>query len=57
MGIYGDGLMGVDLTHISYSTIPSANIEVGDRASDISSSGQYAVAEALVLGILRYFGG
>ncbi len=57
MKIYGSGSFEFDLTQTSYSTIPSANIEVGDRASDISSSGQYAVAEALVLGILRYFGG
>ncbi|MBO4384529.1 MAG: N-acetylmuramoyl-L-alanine amidase [Clostridia bacterium] len=53
--IYGNGSFQFDLTQTSYSTVPSVNIEVGDRASDISYSGQYAVAKALLKGILNYY--
>ena len=55
--IYGSGSFEFDLTQTSYSTIPSANIEVGDRASDISSSGQYLIAEALAYGVINYYYG
>ncbi len=53
--IYGSGSFEFDLTQTSYSTVPSVNIEVGDKASDISSSGQYAVALGLLYGVINYY--
>ena len=35
--IYGSGSMAIDLTQTSYSTIPSVDLEVGDKRSDHSS--------------------
>ena len=54
--IYGGGYMGLDLTQISYSTIPSVDIEVGDRASDYSKTTQSKIADGILLGLDEYFG-
>ena len=54
--IYGQGYMGLDLTQISYSTIPSVDIEVGDRASDYSKTTQSKIADGILLGLDEYFG-
>lgn len=52
--IYGEGRMEVDLTQTSYSTIPSVDVEVGDRASDHSDSAQQTLAEGILDGIDYY---
>ena len=54
--IYGDGFMGIDLTQNSYSTIPSIDIEVGDRKSDYSDRMLTNLAKGIVAGIDNYFG-
>lgn len=54
--IHGQGYMGLDLTQISYSTIPSVDIEVGDRASDYSKTTQSKIADGILLGLDEYFG-
>lgn len=47
--IFSNGSMVIDLTQTSYSTIPSVDIEVGDKVSDISKETQTKMSE----GILR----
>jgi N-acetylmuramoyl-L-alanine amidase len=54
--IHGQGYMGLDLTQISYSIIPSVDIEVGDRASDYSKTTQSKIADGILLGLDEYFG-
>lgn len=53
--IFGDGSMEIDLTQTSYSTVPSVDIEVGDKASDISKETQTKVADGITKGIAQYF--
>ena len=53
--IYGSGSFEFDLTQTSYSTVPSANLEVGDKASDISSAGQSEIAKGLLYGVINYY--
>ena len=54
--ISGSGMMQIDLTQTSYSTIPSVDLECGDRASDWSVSAQTLLAEGITEGIRTYFG-
>lgn len=54
--VFGDGEMAMDLTQTSYSTIPSVDIELGDKASDHSSETLDALADGLVKGINIYYG-
>ena len=54
--IYGSGKLALDLTQTSYSTIPSVDVEVGDRASDISYSSQLLLAKGIVSGVCLFFG-
>ena len=53
--IHGEGKVAIDLTQTSYSTVPSALVEVGDRASDHSASHQSDIAKGIVNGINAYF--
>ncbi len=53
--IYGSGSMAIDLTQTSYSTIPSIDLEVGDRASDTSGATVSALAKGIVAGVSDYF--
>ena len=55
--IYGGGTMGVDLTQTSYSTVPSVDVEVGDRASSHSYAVQERIAAGLAEGISLFFAG
>lgn len=50
-----NGVMELDLTQTSYSTVPSVDIEVGDKASDISPTAQNPIGDGIVLGIKNYF--
>lgn len=54
--IHGDGKMAIDLTQTSYSTIPSIDIELGDKGSDISNSNLSKLADGLVNGVNIMFG-
>ena len=53
--IYKSGSMAVDLVQTSYSTIPSVDLEVGDRAADRSKAALSAIAEGIVIGLGNYF--
>lgn len=53
--IYGNGKMVTDLTQTSYSTIPSVDIELGDRASPHDDDKLQQLAEGLCVGINKFF--
>lgn len=54
--VFGEGVMEMDLTQTSYSTIPSVDVECGDTASDWSAAVQGVLADGLVTGLKRFFG-
>lgn len=54
--IFSSGSMEMDLTQTSYSTIPSIDIELGDRASDHSAGTISTLAKGLADGVNAYFG-
>lgn len=54
--IFSGGAMEMDLTQTSFSTIPSIDIELGDKASDHSSATLDTLAAGLLAGVNRYFG-
>ena len=52
--IRGKGIEYQDLTQISYSTIPTVDLELGDKKSDISDSRLHTLSEELYDGIDEY---
>lgn len=54
--IFSGGSMEMDLTQTSYSTIPSIDIELGDKASSHSDATLSIQADGLVAGINAFFG-
>lgn len=52
--VYGSGSIDLDLTQTSYSTIPSADIELGNEYSDISDESLQTYAAGLLRGIKDY---
>lgn len=54
--IFSGGSMAMDLTQTSYSTIPSIDIELGDKVSDHSAGTLEVLAGGLAAGISSYFG-
>ncbi len=54
--IFSGGSMEMDLTQTSYSTVPSIDIELGDKASDHSAGTLDVLASGLVAGVNQYFG-
>lgn len=54
--VYSSGNVPLDLTQTSYSTVPSVDVEVGDRKSDYSEKTQSKIAEGIVAGLNIYFG-
>ena len=54
--IKSGGALAVDLTQTSYSTIPSIDIELGDKAADHSQAALEVNATGLVMGVNAYFG-
>ncbi len=54
--IFSSGNMPLDLTQTSYSTIPTLDLEVGDRASSHTAYTQTMIANGIVDGIKIYFG-
>ena len=55
MELFDGGSLEMDLTQTSYSTIPSIDLEVGDRASDHSESTLLTLAEGIAAGVNHYF--
>ena len=53
--IFSGGSMEMDLTQTSFSTIPSIDIELGDKASSHSDSTLRTQADGLVAGISKFF--
>lgn len=53
--IFSNGEMKLDLTQTSYSTVPSIDVEVGDRGSDTSKKTQSQIADGIVNGINIFF--
>ncbi len=53
--IFSDGNMPLDYTQTSYSKVPSVDVEVGDRASDISKKTHTQIAKGIVKGVDSYF--
>lgn len=54
--IFSNGAMGMDLTQTSYSTVPSIDIELGDKGSDYSQPVLDKMAAGMVKGVNTYFG-
>ena len=54
--IHGGGSMSIDLTQISYSTVPSVDMELGNACSDHSDSVLDLLGNGLVQGVNSYFG-
>lgn len=54
--IFSGGSMEMDLTQTSFSTVPSIDIELGDKASDHSDAALEVLATGLLAGINQYFG-
>ncbi len=54
--IFSNGAMEMDLTQTSFSTVPSIDIELGDKASDHSQQALDNLALGLVSGVNQYFG-
>ena len=53
--INGNGEIPIDLTQTSYSTIPSIDLEIGDRASDYSDDTLSITGAGIVDGINAFF--
>ena len=45
----------MDLTQTSYSTVPSVDIELGDKASDHSQATLSVLADGLLAGVNAFF--
>lgn len=54
--IWSGGAMEMDLTQTSFSTVPSIDIELGDKASDHTPATLNTLGDGLVAGINQYFG-
>lgn len=54
--LFSSGSMEMDLTQTSYSTVPSIDIELGDKASDHSEASLSKLADGLVAGVNSFFG-
>lgn len=53
--IFSGGSMDMDLTQTSYSTVPSVDIELGDKVSDHSDEYLERLAEGLAVGVEQFF--
>ena len=54
--IFSSGSMEMDLTQTSYSTVPSVDIELGDKASSYSTETLERQADGLLAGVNQFFG-
>ena len=53
--VHGRGSMAMDLTQTSFSTIPSIDLEVGDKDTSTSKKTQSKMAKGILKGIKKYF--
>ncbi|MGN0159050.1 MAG: N-acetylmuramoyl-L-alanine amidase [Brotaphodocola sp.] len=53
--IFSNGTMAMDLTQTSYSTIPSVDIELGDKTSDHGAAALTKLADGLTDGVEQFF--
>ena len=53
--IFSSGAIALDLTQTSYSTIPSVDMELGDKASSHSKETLSKLADGLLAGVNRFF--
>ena len=53
--IFSSGTMAMDLTQTSYSTIPSVDVELGDKASAHTDAALEKLADGLTAGVMAYF--
>ncbi|MCD8082724.1 MAG: N-acetylmuramoyl-L-alanine amidase, partial [Clostridiales bacterium] len=53
--IFSGGSMALDLTQTSYSTVPSVDVELGDKVSDHSAAALEKLAVGLADGIDLFF--
>lgn len=53
--IFGDRHVEQDLTQTSYSSVPSIDIELGDRVSDTSEENLIKIAAGLLKGVSDYY--
>ncbi len=53
--IFGSGSMDMDLTQTSYSSVPSIDIELGDKVTDHGDAACRRFAEGLADGVEAYF--
>lgn len=53
--VFQNGMRGEDLTQISYSTVPSIDIEMGDKATYVDDEVRYDMAKAIYHGVENYF--
>lgn len=53
--LYNNGKCPIDLTQMSYSTIPSVDIELGNQLSDHSNEALTIIANSLLTGINNYW--
>ena len=53
--VFSGGSIALDLTQTSYSTVPSVDLEVGDKSSDHSEAAQKPIAEGITAGLEKYF--
>ena len=54
--VFGNGEMEMDLTQTSFSTVPSVDIELGDKASDHGEETLRRLADGLTDGVNQFFG-
>lgn len=52
---FGSGSMEMDLTQTSYSTIPSVDIELGDKLTDYSDASCSIFAKGMAAGVEEFF--
>jgi N-acetylmuramoyl-L-alanine amidase len=53
--IWGNGTMSLDLTQISYSMIPSVDLEVGDRAASHTKKDHRRLSAGIREGLEEFF--
>jgi N-acetylmuramoyl-L-alanine amidase len=53
--VFGNGIMKLDLTQTSYSTIPSIDLEVADKSFSGKDKDVDLIAEGIVKGVEKYF--
>ena len=53
--VFSSGSLEMDLTQTSYSTVPSIDIEIGDKATNTEDPSNEIRAEGLAAGVDKFF--